>query len=114
MDNDANFRRFVLQQVTVDALLARVSQEKDLPQDELLTEAAAVLAGTMLMASGISGGRANAFSSTTTLVNLLSQIAQYRDSLLYGVSLSPYWSSLRALQIEASIRRQPLAGLDNN
>ena len=42
MDSQSNYRRFVLQQVTVNALLARVSQEKDLPRDQLLTEASVV------------------------------------------------------------------------
>ncbi|MEQ1825518.1 MAG: hypothetical protein ABL921_06210 [Pirellula sp.] len=110
MDQDTNFRRFVLQQVTVDALLARVIQEKELPQEETLTEAAAVLAGTMLMASGISGGRANAFSSNTTLVNLLSQIAKYRDSFYTEFLEKQTGTHAERLKHEASIRRQPLGG----
>jgi len=110
MDQDTNYRRFVLQQVTVDALLARVAQDKELPQDELLVEAAAVLAGTMLMASGISGGRANAFSSTTTLVNLLSQIAQYRDSFYTEFLKKLTGPHAERLLTESAIRRQPLGG----
>jgi hypothetical protein len=110
MDQDANFRRFVLQQVTVDALLARVSQEKELSQDETLTEAAAVLAGTMLMASGISGGRANSIPSTTTLVTLLSQIAIYRDSFYEDFLVKLEGPHAERLQAEAAIRRQPLGG----
>ena len=110
MDQSGSYRRFVLQQVTVDALLDRVAKEKDLPREEVLTEAAVVLAGTMLMASGISGGSANSFSSTTTLVNLLSQIALYRDSFytefLNGI-VGPHADRLRN---EADIRRQPLGG----
>ncbi len=46
-----NYRRFVIQQVTLDALMARTFQERDLPQRELVYEAAAVLAGTILMAA---------------------------------------------------------------
>ncbi|XZE33429.1 hypothetical protein SH501x_004213 [Pirellulaceae bacterium SH501] len=110
MDGDANYRRFVLQQVTVDALLARVQQEKDLPRDQLLTEAAAVLAGTMLMASGISGGNANAFSSTTTLIQLLGHIANYRDHFYTEFLDSVTGPHLDRLRAEASIRRQPLGG----
>ena len=110
MDSQSNYRRFVLQQVTVNALLARVSQEKDLPRDQLLTEASVVLAGTMLMASGISGGSPNAFSSTTTLVQLLAHIANYRDQF-YSNFLEritgPHADRLRS---EAAIRRQPLGG----
>lgn len=110
MDQNATYRRFVLQQVTVDALLARVSQEKELAREEVLTEAAAVLAGTMLMASGISGGSANSFSSTTTLVNLLSQIALYRDSFYTEFLEGLAGPHAERLQQEAAIRRQPLGG----
>ncbi len=108
MDPSANYRRFVLQQVTVDALLARVEHEKEYPRDELLVEAAAVLAGTMLMASGISGGSANAFSSTTTLVGLLAQIANYRDAFYTEFLDQLDGPHADRLRIEASIRRQPL------
>lgn len=110
LDQSGSFRRFVLQQVTVDALLARVKEEKDIPRDQLLTEAAAVLAGTMLMASGISGGGVNAFSSTTTLVQLLSVIANYRDqfySEFLETLVGPHAERLKA---ESAIRRQPLGG----
>jgi hypothetical protein len=110
MDQNGNYRRFVLQQVTVDALLARVKQHSDIPYKESLTEAAAVLAGTMLMASGISGGSANAFSSNTTLVGLLSQIASYRDAF-YAEFLEQLTGPHRErLMAEATIRRQPLGG----
>lgn len=110
LDQDANYRRFVLQQVTVDALLARVSEEKELPRDQLLTEAAVVLAGTMLMASGISGGRVNAFASTTTLIQLLGQIANYRDQFYTDFLTSLTGPHADRLNAEAAIRRQPLGG----
>jgi hypothetical protein len=110
MDQQTNYRRFVLQQVTVDALLARVTQEKEIPRDQTLTEAAAVLAGTMLMASGISGGSANAFSSTTTLVQLLSHIANYRDQFYADFLEGLTGVHAERLRAEASIRRQPLGG----
>lgn len=110
MDQRTNYRRFVLQQVNVDALLARVHQPSDIPQDQLLTEAAAVLAGTMLMASGISGGNANSFSSTTTLVALLGQIANYRDAFYEEFLSQLTGPHAERLQAEAAIRRQPLGG----
>jgi hypothetical protein len=110
MDQSGTYRRFVLQQVTIDALLARVKQHSDIPYEQSLVEAAVVLSGTMLMASGISGGSANAFSSNTTLVGLLSHIANYRDAY-YAEFLDrldgPHRERLLA---EAAIRRQPLGG----
>lgn len=110
MDQSGVYRRFVLQQVTVDALLDRVAKEKELSQEETLAEAAVVLAGTMLMASGISGGSANSFSSTTTLVNLLAQIATYRDSFYTEYLQGLTGVHADRLRDEASIRRQPLGG----
>jgi hypothetical protein len=110
LDQNASYRRFVLQQVTVDALLARVKEEKEIPRDQLLTEAATVLAGTMLMASGISGGGANSFSSTTTLVQLLSVIANYRDQFYSEFLDSLTGPHAERLKAESAIRRQPLGG----
>src|SRR6478736_2511014 len=66
VDNRGYYRRFVLQQITLDAMLSRVGAvegesgrvgEREKPaaagaRDELMYEAAAVLAGTILMASG--------------------------------------------------------------
>ncbi len=79
IDNSGNYRRFVVQQVTLDALLARTQDDHAGPREELMMEAAAVLAGTILMASGISGWGPGAFSSTTSLAGLLGPIAEYRD-----------------------------------
>ena len=110
MDNSGYYRRFVLQQVTVDALLARVKNTPDLSKDELLTEASAVLAGTMLMASGISGSSPHAFASTTNLVNLLSGIAQYRDAFYEDYFQNLQGKHGKRLKEEAQIRRQPLGG----
>ena len=46
IDNRGNYRRYVIQQVTLDALVSRISTETDLPEDELRWEAGAVLAGS--------------------------------------------------------------------
>lgn len=110
IDNAGYYRRFVIQQVTLDALLARVQEEKDLPQDELLKEAAAVLAGTILMASGISGSGPGVYASTVTLASLLPIIAKYRDE--FYEQLMDQWSGphLERLVTEQHIRRQPFGG----
>ena len=44
-DSQGRYRRFVVQQVTLEALWQRVETVQDLPREELLFEAAAVLAG---------------------------------------------------------------------
>ena len=115
IDSKGYYRRFILQQVTIDALMIRVNQglagSQETPQEELVTEAAAVLAGTMLMASGISGASPTSIASTTRLADLMSSIAQYRDAFynafLNQLAEGPHRERLLA---EAQIRRQPLGG----
>ncbi|MGA2616634.1 MAG: hypothetical protein ABSF26_03430 [Thermoguttaceae bacterium] len=110
LDNAGRCRRFVLQQVSLDAMLERVEHRGSLPCEEALQEAAAVLAGTMLMGSGVSGNRPDAHDSSVTLATLVQQIAIYRDvfyeRLLAGMS-GPHAERLRA---EAAALRQPLGG----
>ena len=48
-------------------------------RDDYLNEAAAVLAGTILMGSGITGDRVQAHDSSVTLATLMPHIASYRD-----------------------------------
>ena len=110
VDSSGFYRRFVLQQVTVDALMARVTNTKDLSKDELLTEAAAVLAGTMLMASGICGASPTSIASTTTVMDLLTNIAAYRDAFYIEYLPRLEGKHGRRLAVEAKIRRQPLGG----
>ncbi|MFM8188581.1 MAG: hypothetical protein ACKN85_08885 [Pirellula sp.] len=110
VDSSGYYRRFVLQQVTVDALMARVLSTKELPNDELITEAAAVLAGTMLMASGICGASPTSIASTTTVMELLTIIASYRDAFYIEYLPRLEGKHAKRLEAEAKIRRQPLGG----
>ena len=84
VNNEGFYFRFIVHQVTLDSLLARVEQAQQSPEneidtEELLFEAASALAGTMLMGSGISGNGPGAHDSTVTLGSLLPNIASYRD-----------------------------------
>jgi hypothetical protein len=110
IDNSGNYRRFVVQQVTLDALLARVHEASELPQEELLTEAAAVLAGTILMASGISGSGPGVFASTVTLASILGPIAAYRDQFYEQLLDRMSGPHLERLLEEQKLRRQPFGG----
>jgi hypothetical protein len=114
VDQDGRYRRFVMQQVTVDALLSRVDPQSPRPaddpgpsRDELMTEAATVMAGTILMASGVSGWGPACHDSTVTLGSLMAPIASYRDAF-YEDQLQrmrgPHGDRLRK---EAELRRQP-------
>jgi hypothetical protein len=110
IDNQGHYRRFILQQLTLDVLLERVNQPGELPREELLHEAAAVLCGTMLMASGTSGGGPDAHDSATTLSTLLPRIAAYRDAFYEQFIAKLAGPHGERLRIEAVTGKQPLAG----
>lgn len=107
IDNQGRYRRFVVQQVTLDALLSRVGEHSNIPRGQMLYEAAAVLAGTMLMAAGISGRGPDTHDSSVTLATLLPRIAAYRDKFyqqLLAALPDPHGQRLRQ---EAVALRQP-------
>ncbi len=110
IDNRGYYRRFVLQQVTVDALLARVQEATDALSEELLFEAAAVLAGTVLMGAGVSGDRPEAHDSSTSLATLLPRIAAYRDEFYEQLMSRLGPAHGKRLREEARTLRQPFAG----
>ncbi|MBI3838793.1 MAG: hypothetical protein HY288_12780 [Planctomycetia bacterium] len=109
IDNQGRYRRFVLQQITLDVLLERVGQPGDLSPDELALEAAAVLCGTILMASGTSGNGPDAHDSTTTLSTLLPRIAAYRDRFYEQFVKKLDGGHGTRLRAEAVTGKQPLA-----
>jgi hypothetical protein len=109
IDNQGRFRRFVVQQTLLDALLERVENVSETPREELLVEASVVLAGTILMASGTSGSGPETFDSTVTLSTLLPQIAQYRDEFYRQVLARMEGSHAQRLRDEAVSLRQPFA-----
>ena len=112
IDGDGFYTRFVVQQVTIDSLLQRMVRAKTedgLSQDELIFEAAAVLAGTILMSSGISGYGPETHASTVSLGGLLAQIAAYRDEF-YRMLISTMSGSHGARLVEEANRlQQPFA-----
>ena len=107
LDNQGRYRRFVVQQITLDALMCRLDEASEMPREEVAFEAAAVLAGTILMASGISGGGPASHDSTTTLATLLPRIAGYRDEFYERLIETASPSHRARLEAEAVVRRQP-------
>ena len=80
------------------------------PLKELLFEEASVLAGTMLMGSGVSGSRPDEHDSTVTLATLVEKIAAYRDAFykrLLGRLKGVHGERLRK---EATALKQPFGG----
>lgn len=118
VDNRGFYRRFVVQQVTLDALLWRVNPANGNggranagTREERLFEAAAVLAGTILMASGTSGNGPGCHSSDVTLSTLLPLIAAYRDQFYHDLLerfSGPHGERLRD---ESRRLRQPFGGV---
>jgi hypothetical protein len=107
LDNAGRSRRFVLQQVTLDAMLDRLSRHGRLPRKQVLLEEAAVLAGTMLMGSGVSGNRPDTHDSTVTLATLVAKIAVYRDAFYESLLKKLTGAHAERLRAEALSLRQP-------
>ncbi len=107
LDNQGRFRRFVARQVTLDAIHSRLETVKDIDAGELLVEAAAVVAGTTLMAAAVTGRSPQAHDSSVTQATLMPRIAQFREAfyaqLLAGIP-GAHGERLRA---EAQLTRQP-------
>ena len=111
IDNKGRYRRFVIQQCTLDAVLARIEAASSLPREQVLYEAGAVLAGTILMASGTSGDGPEPHDSTVSLATLLPHIARYRDEFYRRlIAEAPTANFASPMAAEAESRHQPLAG----
>ena len=106
IDNRGQYTRFIVQQVTLDALMQRLESD-EAPFEELMVEAAAVLAGIILMGAGISGAGPDSHDSTTTLSTLLPQIAGYRDAFYERLLDRVPGNHGKRLLGEAAERRQP-------
>ena len=110
LDNAGRCRRFVLQQVSLDAMMERIEHRGTLAYEEMLFEAAAVLAGTILMGSRISGNRPEAHDSSVTLSSLVQQIAVYRDGFYERLLARMEGPHAERLRTEALTLRQPFGG----
>ncbi|MEM7784188.1 MAG: hypothetical protein AAF623_12605 [Planctomycetota bacterium] len=115
IDNSGYYYRFIVHQVTLDALLERAIEAKqgrgELHFDEAMLEAAAVLAGTILMASGISGDGPGAYDSNTTLKILLPVIASYRDQFYENLIEDIPPNHRQRLLKESEIKHQPFGAV---
>jgi hypothetical protein len=107
LDNAGRCRRFVLQQAALEAMTARLEDHGKLADSEVIFEEATVLAGTMLMGSGISGSRPNAHESTVGLAALVQKIADYRDAFYQRLFARLEGNHAQRLNREAESLKQP-------
>ncbi len=83
IDTKGFYRRFIVRRLILDALQAWAGfsggKSSSNPDPERLYDASAVLAGTILMASSISGSGPGAWDSSVSLTTLLPVVARQRD-----------------------------------
>ncbi len=111
LDNQGRYRRYVVRQVLLDALLSRVAQPGTIAAEEALAEAAAALAGTILMATGISGAGPETHDSTTSLATLLPRVARCRESFYAQLLNKMTGAHGDRLRREAQTTKQPFGGV---
>ncbi len=110
LDGSGRCRRFVLQQAALEAMMDRLKNPGKIEDKEILFEEAAVLAGTMLMGSGVSGSRPNALDSTVSLPALVQKIADYRDAFYQQLIERVKGPHAQRLNREAAALKQPFGG----
>jgi hypothetical protein len=107
LDDQWRYSRFVVRRITLIALLDRIDNPGALDGDEALSEAAVVLAGTILMAAGISGESPTAHDSSSTLSVLRPRVARYRDTFYAEILKATRGNHGERLRQEAMAGRQP-------
>jgi len=107
---DEYFHRFIVHRSTLDSIMSRI-EEAPSPElrSEYIYEGASVLAGTVLMASGISGGYVQARDSSETIATLSVKIAAYRDKFYESLIKKVPAHMKPRLEAEAERLFQPFA-----
>lgn len=107
LDVSGRYRRFVVRSIILDALCDWIAQAGDVPHDERVREASAVLAGTMLMASSVSGSGPDTHDSNVSLTSLLPKIARQRDAFYSRLLQTMKGKHGDRLRKEAQVVQQP-------
>ena len=116
IDERGLYRRMVVQQATLDGILswpdtARQAAPAGVDEAEFRWESSAVLAGVMLMASGLSGHGPGALQASLPLSELLPRIASYRDEFYRRLLSSLPPDHRQRLEEESRRVRQPFGGV---
>ena len=107
IDVKGRYRRFVVRKIILDALLSWMHENGNMPPKELLYDASAVLSGTILMASAISGSGPETHDSSVTLTSLLSKVARQRDAFYTRLLNDATGARAKRLRKEADLTQQP-------
>ncbi|MFM8735090.1 MAG: hypothetical protein ACKOC8_07855 [Pirellulales bacterium] len=111
IDDRGLYRRMVVQQATLDGILSWPTAAAAGAPNELQWESSAVLAGVMLMASGLSGHGPGALQAGLPLAELLPRIASYRDEFYRRLLATVPAAHRQRLDDEARAMRQPFGGV---
>ena len=111
LDSQGRYRRFVIRQLLIDGLWQRAEDAPEAERADFLFESAAVLAGTLLMASGVCGSSPQTHDSSVSLSNLVPVIARYREN--FYAQLLPTMEGKHGLRLrhEAKLLKQPFGGV---
>ncbi len=111
--NKGYFDRFVLIRSTILSIFSRVNselcKEHGIPREELELEASAVLAGTLLMGSSVSGWGPGARTSEDTFASLLPKVAKIRDTFYQNLMEKMPEPHVGRLRDEEKTLHQPFA-----
>lgn len=109
IDTKGYYRRFIVRRLILTSLLEWVQDGKpNIPFDpERLFDASAVLAGTILMASAISGSGPQTYDSSVSLTSLLPVVARQRDNFYQRLLETATGERAKRLKKLAKESRQP-------
>ena len=108
IDNKGEYRRFVVRRIILEALQSWLDDDSlGFDREERLFDAAAALAGTILMASTISGAGPGTHDSTVSLTSLLPVVARRRDDFYDRLIAEATGMRARRLKELAEATRQP-------
>ncbi|MBX3448741.1 MAG: hypothetical protein KF777_04230 [Planctomycetaceae bacterium] len=107
IDLKGNYTRFIVRRVILQALQEWMATQKRTAKAEVVFDASAVLAGTMLMASAISGSGPQTHDSTITLTKLLPMVARQRDAFYERILAEASGQRAKRLERHARLTQQP-------
>jgi len=105
IDGRGYYRRFVVRRIILEALVRWVAEQSN--HKESIFDAGAVLCGTILMASSISGDTPACHDSTVSLTSLLPLVARQRDEFYLRLMNQATGTRARRLAKAAKVTQQP-------